>query len=66
MAKKKGILDRLKDGPVLGDGGYCWSLKSAGGYARVRSLRKSRCSIPTRCVNCMSSSAKLAPMFCRR
>ena len=25
--KKKGILDRLKDGPVLGDGGYLLELE---------------------------------------
>ena len=30
MAKKKGILDRLKDGPVLGDGGYLLELEKRG------------------------------------
>ena len=28
--KKKGILDRLKDGPVLGDGGYLLELEKRG------------------------------------
>src|ERR1700675_514762 len=31
MAKKKGILERLKDGPVLGDGGYLLELEKRGG-----------------------------------
>src|SRR6266702_6028869 len=30
MAKKKGILERLKDGPVLGDGGYLLELEKRG------------------------------------
>ena len=30
MARKKGILDRLKDGPVLGDGGYLLELEKRG------------------------------------
>src|SRR5713101_6128248 len=30
MAGKKGILDRLKDGPVLGDGGYLLELEKRG------------------------------------
>ena len=28
--KKKGILERLKDGPVLGDGGYLLELEKRG------------------------------------
>jgi betaine-homocysteine S-methyltransferase len=30
MAKKKGILERLKEGPVLGDGGYLLELEKRG------------------------------------
>jgi len=30
MAKKKSILERLKDGPVLGDGGYLLELEKRG------------------------------------
>ena len=30
MAKKKNILERLKDGPVLGDGGYLLELEKRG------------------------------------
>jgi betaine-homocysteine S-methyltransferase len=30
MVRKKGILDRLKDGPVLGDGGYLLELEKRG------------------------------------
>ena len=30
MAKKKGILERLQDGPVLGDGGYFLELEKRG------------------------------------
>jgi betaine-homocysteine S-methyltransferase len=30
MAKKRGILDRLKEGPVLGDGGYLLELEKRG------------------------------------
>ena len=30
MAKKKGIFERLKDGPVLGDGGYLLELEKRG------------------------------------
>src|ERR1700726_2925053 len=30
MTKKKGILERLKDGPVLGDGGYLLELEKRG------------------------------------
>ena len=29
--KKKGILERLKEGPVLGDGGYLLELEKRGG-----------------------------------
>jgi len=32
--KKKGILERLQEGPVLGDGGYCWNWKSVAGCVR--------------------------------
>ena len=30
--KKKGILERLKDGPVLGDGGYLLELEKRGWF----------------------------------
>jgi hypothetical protein len=53
MAKKKGILDRLKDGPVLGDGGYLLELESGDGCVRVRLHQKLLCFILTRSANCM-------------
>ncbi|HEY6369204.1 MAG TPA: hypothetical protein VIX37_01380 [Candidatus Sulfotelmatobacter sp.] len=38
--KKKGILERLKEGPVLGDGGYLLELEKRDGCARGRSRWK--------------------------
>ena len=36
---KKGILQRLKEGPVLGDGGYLLELEKRG-WVRARSRRR--------------------------
>lgn len=64
--KKKGILERLKDGPVLGDGGYLLELKNGDGCARARSRRKLRCCIPMHCANFILNSARLERRCCRR
>ena len=67
MAKKKGILDRLKEGPVLGDGGYLLELEKrgwvrAGPFTPEVALLQSL----TRSANCMWSFAKPVRMSCRR
>ena len=33
-SKRKGILERLAEGPVLGDGGFCFALEKRG-YVKV-------------------------------
>ena len=64
--KKKTILERLKDGPVLGDGGYLLELEKrgwvrAGPFTPEVALTQARGAARS----CTSSSARRAPTCCR-
>ena len=65
MAKKKGILERLKEGPVLGDGGYLLELEKRGWVRAGPFTPEVALAIRTHCASCMLSFAKPAPMSCR-
>ena len=64
--KKKGILERLKDGPVLGDGGYLLELEKRGWVRAGPFTPEVALTYPMRFENCMWSFAKRGRRCCRR